>query len=223
LHPCGCENVEAPDGAWRCARKCPHHAGVARRFPRGRAYYEHLGVIDGTELTPSLHVAELTDALGELPPAPSAAATALEVGCGVSPYFRLITGKGYHYRGIDADPWACDFMTRRYGARVLCADFPGAFGGGEEFDLVFCAHALEHLADAPAALRVVHRLLRKGRPLWLVIPDGSDRINPDHLWFFDRPSLAETLRSCGFDRVRVEQRRVVEPEDFLYAEAYKPE
>lgn len=226
-HKCGCTvEVHAPSGVLRSVVKCPHHRAMMRDpATLDAAYYAELGVVDADgRPRETAHVAELVEALGELPPAPDPDALALEIGCGASPYVGAIRRAGWGYIGADGSPWAARWMRDTHGAVVYPAVFeelaavlaPGGFG------LILAAHVLEHLEDAPGAIRRAAGLLAPGGEMWVVVPDDSDLGNPDHLWFH-RP---ETLRACalaaGLEVVREATRRYVAHENFLYLSARRP-
>jgi SAM-dependent methyltransferase len=223
-YACGCVNrVDPRWGVLRCVSKCAGHAAALARQPRGEAYYRALGCFD-PGLPPDRHCRELIEALGPLPPAADPDEVALEVGCGASPYVPLIRAAGYQYVGCDADPWAARWTAETYNVHTVALPFPVPRIGRDdsgEIAFVWSAHTLEHLADAPAAVAEMHRLLKPGGRLWALVPDDADPTNPDHQWFFTQFSLQQLAADCGFRRVRVVVRQVVPKEKFLYLDATK--
>jgi SAM-dependent methyltransferase len=218
--PCGC--ALAPDPASGVLRKlawCRRHA-AERRDPAGlgEAYYRELGALDAD--APARYVAELEEALGPLPKA-TAPADALEVGCGASPYVAAIRAAGYAYFGLDPSPWVRPCMARRWGAWCdpLRLEDVRAF---YSYGLILCAHAFEHMDDAPGAIRRCAGLLAPSGELWVIVPDDSDLCNPDHVWFMNEPTLRSCLEAAGLEVVTLAVRRRVEHESFLYARARKP-
>ncbi len=225
-YACGCVNeIHAPSGVLRNVGKCSHHRSM-RRNPAtlDASYYEELGIIRDGELLPTKHVAELTEALGPFPePDSHVTEFALEVGCGVSPYARAIREAGWFYVGIDPSPWAIGWMERHYG-RVR---FIGRVNDFEtkvinvSYGFILAAHCLEHMEDAPGAIAKCSRLLEPGGELWIIVPDDSDPVNPDHLWFFTGATLRSCLGSAGLIVDRMAVRRHVPHENFIYARARK--
>lgn len=234
-YKCGCKNERHAPGVLRCVRKCDHHVEFSRSQPAGEAYYRLLGAIkeDGSP-DGDKYVREMLEAVGPIPPAEPpwrddemdlVQPTAAEIGCGASPYVRAITGAGYKYVGLDPDPWACRWVRDTYGEYAHVGSYPvEGLGVREEsfLSLVFSAHALEHMADAPAAVARMFRDLRPGGHLRLILPDDADQTAPDHLWFFTLEGLISTVAGAGFSDVRGVQRQVVPKEKFLYVSARKP-
>lgn len=221
-YACGCSNLEVSPGVARCQRKCARHKAFLARQPRGADYYQMIGAIDAQGRPLADHyVAQLIDGFGELPPAP-AGGLAVEVGGGATPYVPTILNAGYEYLGVEPDAWAADWTRRTYAServRVLRSVFPTTLP--RPADLLLCAHALEHMRDAPAALRAMFASLRPGGTLLLLVPDDSDPVNPDHLWFFGAEALPGLLTGCGFTDVRLHVRRHTPRENFLYARALR--
>lgn len=220
---CGCVNeVVTPPGAMRCVSKCKRHS-AAQRDPTtlDEAYYRELGALDAD--APQRYVAELTDALGELPEVVDGT-PALEIGCGFSPYCSAIMGAGYAYFGIDPSPWVVKAMREAFGVDVFQDTFDdkAVLIAPDGIPLILAAHCFEHMADAPAAILKAASLLAPRGELWVVIPDDSDPLNSDHLWFFSPTSLRACVEAAGLRVERFAVRQRVEHEKFLYLRAVKP-
>jgi SAM-dependent methyltransferase len=183
------------------------------------AYYRENGALDDD--APARYVGQLVEALGELPRA-SPYRTALEVGCGASPYVGAIRAAGYEYLGVDPSPWAKYWMVLEWDARVRTAGLAGVDFGELRPSLILAAHVLEHLDDAPAAIVKCADLLTPGGELWVIVPDDSDLCNPDHLFFFDQNTLTYCIEAAGLVVERFAVRRYIERERFLYVRARKP-
>jgi SAM-dependent methyltransferase len=210
-YSCGCVNeADAATGALRSVSKCEWHRARMRE-PRSLdgSYYAELKILEGR------HVQELTEAVGPFPAA-TGDRQALEIGCGVSPYAGAIREAGWHYQGLDASPWAARWTARHWGVSVAVSSWedwipPHPFG------LILAAHVLEHLPDAPAGLLKMRRALAPGGELRIVIPDDEDPTNPDHLYFFNPMSLVRACDRAGLAVERLEVRRIVAHENFIYA------
>lgn len=228
LYPCGCINFVRPDGLMKSSEKCPAHRREARDpATLDAAYYRQFGVIDeACRPRPTPHVAEMVEALGEFPPAPPSGprAVALEVGGGPSPYVGAIRAAGYAYAAIEPSAWAARWMQDYHRAPTLEARFedvePEWFR--RPYALILAAHSIEHMTDAPGAIRKAAGLLAPGGELWVVVPDDSDPLNADHLWFFAPATLRACLESAGLVVERLVARRRVPHELFLYARARRP-
>jgi 2-polyprenyl-3-methyl-5-hydroxy-6-metoxy-1,4-benzoquinol methylase len=219
-YPCGCVNqIHAPSGVLRSVEKCDKHRARQRRPETlERGYYEELGLLKGE--TP--HVGQLVEALGPIPPAPDSDSLALEVGCGASPYVELLRDAGYCYLGIEPSEWAADWTRDRYGVAVRNATLEDSFLSLPLHRVILAAHVLEHLEDAPAAIVGLAAMLKPLGELWVVVPDDSDPINVDHLWFFTTSTLRSCLESAGLVVEQMAVRKYVKYENFIYCRARKP-
>jgi SAM-dependent methyltransferase len=219
LMPCGCVNIV--DDRWavtRCLTKCDFHKSALANQPSGLAYYQSLGSIDDSgKLLDIPYLNQIEDALGPLPE--GHAGDALEIGGGASPYLRALLNRGYKCTMVEADAWACEWTRTRYPlVDVLNQRFPVG-GWQRSFDLIICAHSLEHMGDAGDALLEIHKLLKPNGKLWIVVPNDEDLTNPDHFWFFNPSSLAGILDRTGFTIDRLAVRQIVKHEKFIYVSA----
>lgn len=226
-HPCGCVvEVHGPSGVLRSVAKCRKHLALSRDpATLDAAYYTELGVIDPDgRPRATAHVAELTEALGPIPPEPGRYHWALEVGCGASPYIRAIREAGYRWIGIDPSPWVREWADQTHDATA----YVGRFEDADHllinrWSLILAAHSLEHMDDAPAAVARMAGMLEPGGELWIVVPDDSDPTNPDHLWMFTLDTLRDCVEAAGLTVGRFALRRYVKHENFLYLRARKPD
>ena len=88
---------------------------------------------------------------------------------------------------------------REAGIRTRCAYFEDTRLPDGAFSLAVGTHVLEHLLRPGAALAEPHRLLRPCGALLLEVPTSVDTVHPEHLCYFDRPSLDALLRRRRFD------------------------
>jgi ubiquinone/menaquinone biosynthesis C-methylase UbiE len=90
----------------------------------------------------------------------------------------------------------------------------------DEFDAVWCADVLEHVADTELFLTEARRVLKPGGPLLAITPDHprirtaaialtrfERHFHPlgDHLRFYTKGSLADVLDDAGFRDVEIER------------------
>ncbi len=221
-YPCGCINIM--DERWQVLRnvsKCRKHTAAGGEG--GLAYYQKLHtIIDGVPQC-QRYVAELLEGM---PKSFNAQVwygkpSALEIGCGFSMYAPWLMSLGYTYFGVDLDPWAVSATAMAYNATTWCKPFEELKEVGK-FNVILAAHCVEHFKDAPAALASMFQMLKPGGKLWIVIPDDTDKVNPDHLWFFSPEDIHRVLEQLNFTEVQYEVRQRVQHEKFIYVTATRP-
>jgi methyltransferase family protein len=142
------------------------------------------------------HLIELEQTLGPFPKC-LRGGTALEVGCGVSPYAKAIEEAGWLYDAMDASPWAVEWMMKHGHQRTFLGDWE-SWNPKFQRGLILAAHVIEHLLDAPAGLwKMVQLLKPPNGELWLVVADNTDRCDPDMKWFFTRKTLTALIEKIG--------------------------
>ncbi len=117
----------------------------------------------------------------------------LDIGCGNARDIARIAACGGHVIGVDISEGmvaAARQEVERMGIKGItlqvgdatCLDFPDA-----SFDKLLCSEVIEHIPDAPQALREMHRVLKPGGTLVLSTPNKGS-------WYgFDRYGLWEKL------------------------------
>ena len=120
----------------------------------------------------------------------------LEVGGGFFPFARadVITDLTF---SDASNRNGAQMMFRSDKRYVECPAETLPFEDGE-FDFVFCAHVLEHVADPAAAMREMSRVARRG---FIEVPrDISDYLsgNPTHRWLIAREDDALVFRRRNF-------------------------
>lgn len=215
-YPCGCVNEVQPNTALRSVAKCePHKA--AQNVQLGADYYRQFGIIDAfNNLCPTSHVAELTEAVGELPLATGRMPQVLEVGAGCSPYFSTLTRLGYNYTACDKSEFACQVM-RRHGARALQCRIEDA--DLRLYDVIIAAHVLEHVFDPVAVLNKLSHHLQPDGVMYIIVPNSEDPVNPDHLWTFNPTALRILLTNAGLSIVNFSICKRIDRESWIYVKA----
>jgi len=180
-----------------------------------RKHFANIGALGPTEH----YIDQFIDGFGELPKA-DGKANAIEFGCGVSPYVDMIRRAGYRYTGVDASPWACDYMRRKKRANAIQSQFED-FQPHPNNAVALAAHVIEHV-DAVKSLSIVYRSLLPGGIFYMLIPEGTDLYNQDHLWFFTEASAIRLLEETGFTVQSSAIKNIVPKERFMYFVASKP-
>lgn len=221
---CGCLNrVDLSSGILRRITTCPYHQ-EHRRDPKtlDGSYYRELGMLDEhDEPLPTRHLDEIREALGPWPiPPRGRTGRVLEIGCGVSPYARSLEDAGWLYSGVDISAWAARWMRAHGFTHVIAMDW--IWSGRMLWDFILACHSLEHMIDAPGALAKMAEHLRPQGRLWILVPDDSDPVNPDHNWFFTAETLRAAIEKKGLIVEALEIRQIVDREKYLYVRARKP-
>jgi len=144
----------------------------------------------------------------------------LEVGCGEGWLLAAAEGAGYEVRGLDSSE---DGLKRFHPALLARVTFGDAFENLERliddgacFEVVALEHVLEHVLDPEALLRRLPRLIAPGGAAAITVPNDFSPLQrlahesglidrefwvapPQHLNYFDAPSLRQFLTRLGFE------------------------
>ncbi|MEO6036217.1 MAG: class I SAM-dependent methyltransferase [Verrucomicrobiota bacterium] len=129
----------------------------------------------------------------------------LEIGCSGGPLIQQLHADGYaNITGIDISAEAIALSRRRGLRNVHVMDAQNPTFPDESFDLITASDVLEHLSDAPRALREWHRLLRPGGVLIVFVPafmflwTAHDEVNK-HFQRYRRDELNRLIEKTSFD------------------------
>jgi len=135
----------------------------------------------------------------------------LEVGCGSGMYLALMKALGWkRVVGVDINQEALERARQVLDVEVHCGSLPALKLAAGSFDAVSLSHTLEHVGDPVALLTEVHRLLKPGGQLAIVVPNidsvssrayGVDWFHldvPRHLVSFNRTTLTAAVTQTGF-------------------------
>jgi 2-polyprenyl-3-methyl-5-hydroxy-6-metoxy-1,4-benzoquinol methylase len=146
--------------------------------------------------------------LRHLPP-PQPQQKLLDVGCGEGLSLHVLSRVGWQVEGQDVDAQALAVTARR-GIRVKQGQLADCGYADGTFDAVTMSHVIEHVHDAEALLREIHRILRPGGTLVSITPNvdsaalqrfGSNWIHldpPRHLTLFTAAASHTIARRAGF-------------------------
>jgi len=111
---------------------------------------------------------------------PKGPGCAVDLGCGSGHYARLLTDRGWHVIGIDAEPSNCD-LARRHAERVICADVIAGLNElpARSVDLIAALEIIEHLDDREGFLCAIDRVSRSFATMILSTPN---RWSPEGLY-----------------------------------------
>ena len=144
-------------------------------------------------------------------PAPFGDGRLLDVGCSSGAYVALMRELGWNAHGIELDAEVVARAVNEHKLPIrqgVMTDLNPETDG--IFDYITMGHALEHVHDPLACLRVVRSVLAPGGSLWIATPNMasiSQRLfrsrwkaldPPRHLVLFTPDALLIALRKAGF-------------------------
>jgi SAM-dependent methyltransferase len=144
----------------------------------------------------------------------------LDLGCGAGRFVAALGGAGAHAVGVELAEGALERARRNVPEAELHLLGPDGAIPLEDgsVDLVWCSEVVEHVPDTAGLLSEARRVLRTGGRLLVTTPSHDlprrllialarfdAHFDPlgQHLRFFTRTSLAETLERSRFDDVAV--------------------
>jgi ubiquinone/menaquinone biosynthesis C-methylase UbiE len=147
-----------------------------------RAYFEHLAR-HWDSLQPANREMVLDRLLARFASILGASRDILEVGTGTGALIPCLRATSPDARLVSID--LAGRMLRRArqrcpDARVVQADVHLAPFASQQFDLVVCHNSFPHLADKPAALVSIARVLRPGGHLLILHDLGREQVNAIH-------------------------------------------
>lgn len=156
----------------------------------------------------------------------------VEVGCSLGFQLAAMRDDGWEVLGIEPDRHACRHATEKLGVPTLCSVYRDGLLADASVDVLIMLHVIEHVPDAMATLRSIHRVLKPGGHLVLETPRydtlvfrilGRRERNvslDDHIFFFTVESLRRAYEMAGFSLERlVLPGRSLSAERFLHLAA----
>ena len=197
----------APEPGWKAALKSRlalwHYRGasaVGDRFSRLLLWPIHL-------------YARLLRIMLMPPHAPGA--RVLDVGCGRGDFLVARRLEGWDTFGVEPSPRAAEIARRRTGGTVVTGSLADGRFAEASFDLVTLFHVLEHVSDPQGLMREVHRVLKPGGYMLIMLPNvESLELKlfgrnwqpleiPRHLLHFSKSTVLRLLRQTGFEVVEL--------------------
>ncbi len=128
----------------------------------------------------------------------------LEIGCSGGPLLQQLRSDGYaNLTGIDISKEAIALCATRGVPNTFVMDAQHLQYPAESFDVITASDVLEHLADAPTALREWHRTLRPGGVLLVFVPAfmflwSEHDVANQHKHRYHAAELKAALEGAGF-------------------------
>jgi SAM-dependent methyltransferase len=179
----------------------------ARSRPGAPGYDTYLEEID--------HLRSTFDHRLGLLPQPGPGDILMDVGAAVGVFVQQARQRGWDARGVEPSAWAAEHARTDLDQPVETGTLRSLALPDASLAGVTLWEVIEHLPDPGSELAEIRRVLRPGGFLALSTPDAGSLVArglgrrwpgwrkiPEHLYFFDRPSLVGLLGHAGF---RVEQ------------------
>jgi len=157
---------------------------------------------------------------------------ALDVGCGIGAFLKLLEREGIKAFGLDIAEKAIQYASKEMGLKtVLVGTIHALPFKGERFDLITAFHLLEHIDRPRHAVMSIKHLLRRGGLFFFTVPN-KERLTvkigkrekwdypPHHLTRWAPETVRKFLNSLGFEIVKV---WVVPPTPRLFAWGFAPQ
>ena len=122
----------------------------------------------------------------------------LEVGMGIGNLVPWFLKNQINYTGIDFNRWACNYVHDCFGVKTIWADFL-KYPFSTWFGWILALHTLEHLEDPEKCLEKMISLASYG--VLVLIPNGSDLYNPDHMHFWNEKCIRSWFEELGLKNV----------------------
>ena len=123
----------------------------------------------------------------------------LDIGCGLGEFLEMYRNSS----GIDINPY-CVRYCKEKGFDVKLGSATKIPYGSRTFSGIFCLCVLEHLKKPELAMKEMHRVLKKGGKLILIVPtEAGYKKDKTHVRFWDKESLIGLLNKNGFRIKRI--------------------
>jgi len=153
--------------------------------------------------------------LGELLPLAPAKERLLEIGCGSGFFLERALDMGFaEVTGVEPSRDAVEAASPRVRDRIRIDSFRGWLFPESSFDIVCGFQVFDHLANPNEILAACRRILRPGGIILLIHHDAgawthrwlgerSPIIDVEHIYLYDRRTMARLLGKNGFEVKRV--------------------
>jgi SAM-dependent methyltransferase len=139
--------------------------------------------------------------------------TLLDFGCGWGAVLNEAKQAGWSATGVEVDERKVEFC-REQGLTAVFGELLDRPFAAATFDAAIAEQVFEHLYSPVAYLRELHRVLKPGGVLYVAVPNWGgiaarlkgprwELVHPvSHVRYFDRRSLADLGRRCGFEPLK---------------------
>jgi SAM-dependent methyltransferase len=195
----------------RICRKCGlvclnprwDEAGYAEYYRS--AYYGSYHSLDNTSDLPDERGRSVSKVTAQIA---DPSALILEIGTGFGGNLRALFANGYrNLTGVEVDHQCCQFIKEKIPTCRLVNGTLDEYASAthEKYDVIIISHVLEHFVEPSVALQQVHKLLKLGGKLLILVPDTGypnhliAQLTTPHTHYFTKRTLDLILRKCGFE------------------------
>ena len=190
-------------------------------YYRNEAFFEPAETVYGyhdyaaERLTRLADLRRVLNAIADLLGSSGRRPSLLDVGCGLGYLLEAAAERGFDVAGIDCNEAAIEWVGRRYQFSASLGDFVAY--EGEQRDVLSMLDVIEHLPRPFEALTKAASLIRPGGLLVIATMDADALVSRllgrrledfrrtrEHLYFFNRRTIAEAVGRAGFDVRRID-------------------
>jgi len=141
----------------------------------------------------------------------------LDVGCATGFFLDLARESGWEVIGTEVSAFSAHYAREKLGLDVRMGTLPDLHFEDHMFDAITMWDVIEHVPDPLGELQEVRRILRDGGLVSIITPDVDSwvarwlgnrweefRRVREHIYFFSRRTMTETLRKAGFEVLRIQ-------------------
>jgi len=140
----------------------------------------------------------------------------LDLGCNEGRNLRIYKKNGFDAEGLEMNEKAAE-KARSLGLTVHTEPLE-AFDPPRKYDVVVLSNVLEHSVKPQEMLKAVSRILKSQGEVWISLPNAESWLKhvfgrfwinwhvPFHLYHFSTSTLANLLKSNGFEVVKISQK-----------------
>ena len=141
-----------------------------------------------------------------------AAGRLLDIGAATGFFMRIEANRGWETSGVEISAYAAE-LGRSRGLHIETGSLSATSFSAQSFDLITMWDVIEHFPDPISDIKKAASLLKPGGLLAINTPDSGSLfakimgghwhllVPPEHIHYFNRPSLQGLLKKNGFDVV----------------------
>lgn len=144
----------------------------------------------------------------------------IEIGCGHGNMLIEARARGFDVQGVEFSADAAAVANASLGGRVQVGSIESADLPADHFDVCIAADVIEHVREPRLFLDRARGLLKPGGVIFIATPSldsWSSKVlgrhwmeyKPEHLYYFNRETLARLVNDVGFARTRTSAGRKV--------------